>query len=65
MNEIYIDIRSQNKWIKERFPEKDFVSIEDFLSEFETLLDEIENLDTKYKDLKQEVEDNYVKVNLY
>lgn len=59
MDGVFIDLRCQNKWIRERFPKVDFVSVEDFLSEFETLLDEISTLETKLQDLKQDVEDNY------
>lgn len=59
MDEIFIDLRYQNRWIRERFPKVDFVSVEDFLSEFETLLDEISTLETKLQDLKQDIEDNY------
>lgn len=59
MENVYIDLRTQNKWITEKFPNKDFVSIEDLLSELESLLDDIENLKDKIRDLENDIEDNY------
>jgi hypothetical protein len=44
MEDVYIDIRKENKWIQECFKNKDFVSIDELLNKFEELLFENEHL---------------------
>ena len=59
MNELYIDIREWNRWFKDRFPNKDFVSLEDILGDYENCIFEIEHLEEEIKDIRQDIEDNY------
>ena len=47
MNEVYIDMRKENEWIKKYF-DTDFVSIE-------SLLNCIEDLDIKIDSLKEKI----------
>lgn len=59
MENIYVDLRTQNKWIRGAFENKDMVSVEDLLTKIEDLLDELDSTKEEYKDFKQDVEDNY------
>lgn len=52
MNEVFIDMRKENKWIKKYF-NADFVSIDQLLSCIEDLDSEIEHL----KEEKQDIEE--------
>ena len=58
MNEVYIDVRKENEWIRKYF-NADFVSIEQLLATIEDLDSEIENLKEKYDDLLEDLRDNY------
>ena len=59
MENIYVDLRTQNRWIKEAFKNKDIVSVEDLLTKVEDLLDELDSVKEEYEDFKRDVEDNY------
>ena len=59
MKDIYIDLRTQSKTIKENFNNKDFISIDELLDKFEDLIFELETIKEEYEDFKKDVEDNY------
>jgi predicted nuclease with TOPRIM domain len=59
MENIYIDLRQENKWIRERLNNKDMISISDLMDEFENLLYELEEVQEEFKNFKSDVEDNY------
>lgn len=59
MKDIYIDLRTQSKTIKENFNSKDFISIDELLDKFEDLIFELESVKEEYNDFKKDVEDNY------
>lgn len=59
MENIYIDLRQENKWIRERLNNKDMISISDLMDEFENLLYELEGVQEELKEFKNEVEENY------
>lgn len=59
MENIYIDLRQENKWIRERLNNKDMISINDLMDEFEDLLFELEGVQEELKEFKNEVEENY------
>lgn len=59
MENIYIDLRTQNKWIQEAFNFQDFASVEELLAKIEDLLDERDTIKEEYEDFKQDVKDNY------
>lgn len=59
MKDIYIDLRTQSKTIKENFNNKDFISIDELLDKFEDLIFELEGVKEEYNDFKKDVEDNY------
>lgn len=55
MNEVFIDMRKENEWIKKYF-NADFVSIEQLLGCIEDLDLEIDNLKGKIEELKKDNE---------
>lgn len=59
MDNVYVDLRNENKWIRELFLNKDFVSVEDLLDKCEDLKDELEHTIEEFEDFKRDVEDNY------
>ena len=59
MDEVYIDIRKENAWIKKYFENKDLVSIGDLISVIEDLDSEIEHWKEKYEDLEEDLRENY------
>lgn len=58
MDEVFIDIRKENTWIRKYF-DTDFVSIEQLLATIEDLDGEVENWKEKYQDLEEDIKDNY------
>lgn len=59
MDELLFDLRKQNDWIKERFANKDLITLEDLLADYEDLIFENEELNNQIKDLEQDIQDNY------
>lgn len=59
MSEIYLDIREWNKWFKDRFPNKDFISLEELLNDYEELIFDKEHLEEELSDLQNDLESNY------
>lgn len=62
MDEVFVDLRNENRWIREAFDNKDMVSVEDMLIKVEDLLDEVEHIKEEYEDFKRNVEDNYERI---
>ena len=58
MDEVYIDIRKENAWIRKYFT-ADFVSIEQLLATIEDLDSTIEHWKEKYEDLEEDLRENY------
>lgn len=59
MDEILLDIRNWNEWVKDRFPNKDFITLEDLLEDHQDLISEVDHLKEQINDLEQDIEDNY------
>lgn len=59
MGDIYVDLRTQNDWIRFLFPNTDFASVEDIIEKLEELYDELDEVKEEYKDFKENVEENY------
>lgn len=57
--DIKIDLRSCNRWIKKRFPNKDIITLEEFVGDYEDLIDEADNLEEELRDVKRDLEENY------
>ena len=54
MNEIFVNIKNENAWIKEQFNNEEIVSIEDIFTVIEDLIFENEHLKEKIKELETE-----------
>lgn len=52
MNEVFIDMRKENEWIKKHF-NADFVSIDQLISCIENLDSEIEHLKENQEDIEK------------
>ena len=61
---VYVDLRNENRWIREIFNNASMVNIETVLTKIEDLLDELEDVKEEYEDFKRDVEDNYKRVEL-
>lgn len=59
MKEIYLDIREWDEWLKKRFFNKDFISLDELLESYEELIDEVDYLKEKIEDMEQDIQDNY------
>lgn len=38
MKELKIDLREMNRWFRDRFPNKDLITFEEFLADYEELI---------------------------
>lgn len=61
---VYVDLRNENRWIRELFSNKDFISVEDLLTKCEDLKDELDHVTEEYEDFKRDVEDNYKRISV-
>ena len=52
MEEIKIDIREWNRWLKDQFNNKDLITFEELISKFEDIVLENEDLKEQIKDLE-------------
>lgn len=59
MDNVYVDLRNENRWIREIFNNKDLVTIGEMLTKIEDLNEELEDTQEKFEDFKRDVEDNY------
>ena len=63
MDQIYINIKDLGdcylkKYLEEKF-KKDLVSVDDLLTLTEDVIYDLENLKDEYRDLQQDLEENY------
>lgn len=52
MKELKIDLREMNRWFKERFPNKDLITFQELLSDYEELIFDKERLEEEIKKLE-------------
>ena len=57
--DLRIDIRESNKWIKDRFKNKDIITLDDLFGDYQDLIDEVDHLEEELRDLKKDMEENY------
>lgn len=65
MENVYIKVEDMNKWVAKYFPNKDLVTIEDLLSVIEDLDSELSNKEEEYKELENNLHDNYKPISAY
>lgn len=63
MKEIKIDLREMNRWFQERFSNKDLITFEELLSDYENLIFENEHLQEEFEEYKEFVKDNFTQNN--
>ena len=61
-NDIKIDLRNVNKWIAERFPNRDMITFAELLGDYESLIDEVKELEERIRDLETDIENNYRRI---
>lgn len=60
MNEVFIRTKDLPEWVADRFFKgKDIISIDELYWEFENLICDFDELEEKYNDFRQNVEENY------
>lgn len=59
MNEVLIDIRKENEWIRKHFENYDYVSINQLLACIEDLDGEIEHLKEELEEANKSEEEKY------
>lgn len=59
MEKIMINIKGWNLKINERFKDKDLISLQDLLDDYEDLIDENEDLQEELNDLKTFKEEDF------
>lgn len=57
IEEIKIDIREWNRWLKDQFQNKDLITIEELINRFEDIVLENEDLKEQIKDLENKDDD--------
>lgn len=59
LNEMMIDLRKCNKWFQDRFPNKDVITIDNLLSDYEDLIWENDELRDEIKHLEEDDDSGY------
>ena len=62
LSNIKIDLRDVNEWIKDRFPNRDLITFEELLGDYESLITELEEIEEAKKDLETDIENNYRRI---
>ncbi len=62
MENVLVDIRNENEYIRNYFKGKDIVSIDDLLGAIEDLISDVDHLEEEIEDIKQDIEDNYKRI---
>jgi len=62
VDEVMLDLRNTAKEIQDRFKDKDFVSLDEFVGSFEDALYEIKKLQDEIQDLEDDIRDNYKRI---
>ena len=57
MKELKVDLREMNRWFRERFPNKDLITLEELLSDYENLI--LEEESRKEEESKSEQRDDF------
>ena len=58
MNEIYIKVKG-DAYLEQVFKEKDLISIEELISKFQSLINDVEYLEEKIEYMENDIRDNY------
>ena len=58
MNEVFIKVKG-DAYLEKVFTDKDIISIDELISKFQSLIDDVEYLEEKVNDLENDIRDNY------
>ena len=58
MNEVFIKVKG-DAYLEKVFTDKDIISIDELISKFQSLIDDVEYLQEKVNDLENDIRDNY------
>lgn len=58
MKEVYIKVKDLS-WVNERFTNRDIVTLEEIISDYQDVLGMLDGFEEELEDLKQDIEDNY------
>ena len=58
MNEIYIKIKG-DAYLEQVFKDKDLVSIDELITKFQSLINDVEYLEEKIEYMENDIRDNY------
>ena len=58
MNEVYIKVKG-DAYLEKAFNNQDLVSIDELITKFQSLIDDVEYLEEKVNDLENDIRDNY------
>lgn len=59
MNEVLINIKGWNTGVNERFKNKDLITLEELLNDYEDLISDYKNLEEELNDMKTYKEDDF------
>ncbi len=62
LTNIKIDLRDANQWIQDRFPNRDLITFEELLGDYESLITELGEIEEAKKDLETDIENNYRRI---
>ena len=62
LSNIKIDLRDANQWIQDRFPNRDLITFEELLGDYESLITELEEIEESKRDLETDIENNYRRI---
>ena len=58
MNEVYIKVKG-DAYLEQVFKDKDLISIDELITKFQSLINDVEYLEEKVNDLENDIRDNY------
>lgn len=58
MNEINIKVKG-DAYLEKVFKDKDLISVDELISKFQSLINDVEYLEEKVNDLENDIRDNY------
>jgi len=62
LSNIKIDLRDVNQWIQDRFPNRDLITFEELLGDYESLITELREIEESKRDLETDIENNYRRI---
>lgn len=62
MENVYIKKEDLNSWVAKYFENQTLISVDNLISVIEDLDTEIENWKSKYEDLENDIQENYIQI---